>query len=56
MHEKSAYFEKEMVTKGCQIIEQGALNKFIYLVCKGKVNVLHAPSGLPDHVKQPNQH
>ena len=41
MKEKSAYFTKEVVTKGCQIIELGQQNSYIYLVCRGKVNLMY---------------
>lgn len=41
LQEKEVLFNKEQVSKGFKVIEQGKSNEYIYLVFKGKIKVLH---------------
>ena len=40
LQEKEVLFNKEQVSKGLKVIEQGKPNEYIYLVFKGKIKVL----------------
>jgi len=40
LQEKEVLWQKELVTRGCPIISQNQPNNCIYIVLKGKVNIL----------------